>query len=72
MPRFVDCVNFFTSKNGNFVLCGLQTMSLLFFKNSQKNGHLMLLLYLMTDGATKKLSNWGIVQEAMHNDVCLV
>ena len=67
IPRFVDCVNFFTSKNVNFVQCGLQSMSLLFFENSQKNGPLS---NSIMDGATKKLSDWGIVQEAMHNDVC--
>jgi hypothetical protein len=64
--------NFFTSKNGNFVQCGLQTMSLFFFENSQKNGCPMSFSYSMTGGATKKLSDGGIVQEPMHKDVCLV
>ena len=36
-PRFVDCVNFFASKNRDFVRCGLQTMSPFFSKISSKS-----------------------------------
>ncbi len=72
MARFVDCVNFFASKNRDFVRCGLQTGHPYFSKIFGKNDRPMSLSYSTTDGATKKSSNRGIVQEPFYNGVCLV
>ena len=64
-----DC--FFAIKNRDFVRCGLQTMSPLFFEKARKKGLSISLSHSITDGATNKSSNRGIVRELFYKGVCL-